>query len=144
MSDVDKVEKTEEAANAEATQETQEVIQIPPEMERNFPEESIMLCDGRFEDALESFDDKLAAVLDNNDVEAAERILGAQMFTVAVLGDRHTYIDIRIMRLELYFKTGQLEKAYREYDALALHCTEEKLENIREVTGYVHERPPKP
>jgi len=122
----------------------EEVIQIPPEMEQNFPEESKMLCEERFEDAFESFDNRLATALADNDVEAAERILGGQMFTAAVLGDKETYVDIRVMRLELFYKTDQKEKAYREYDALSLQCTDERLDNIREITGYSHIRLPKP
>ena len=112
------------------------VQNIPPEMWQAFPEAANLLYYEHYDEALDVLEQYLAMALEVGSISDAEYVLAIQLFVAAIWGNEPLMIDIRTMRLELFVKSGQGEKAEKEFSALQTRCNPEQLQSIKELTGF--------
>ena len=87
-------------------------------------------------EAVTFLDQKLTEALENGDAAAAEIVLIDLLGAAAALKDLVLLKNVRIMRLELFCKTGQRMKSRDEYDALKIICNQDELREIKEFVDF--------
>ena len=87
-------------------------------------------------DALNILDENLSEALNNGDAAKSEIITIDQLQIAVAIENADLVIDIRIMRLEIFNKTNQKMKARTEYDLIKQSVSEDRLDEIKMLTGF--------